>query len=130
MWVKNRDSYIAGPNQDVTAIITEGTQYWVEFWVKMAYTSDTIRAHFVLDTTMGAQYESFDTYGVGTTWTKIEGTLTPWWYGELLTAYWEVRTASGTQEFKIDDALLVEGSSPLTWAMVPVPGTWRSEVGG
>ncbi len=125
MKVRNRDWYYSGPNQDVTAQITKGATYSTGVWIKLNST-ETARVHLVLYTDLGTEYAFFETPSpVATSWTYVTGTLTPTWTGTLITAYWEARPTSTTQEYHIDDAFFVEAAKDI---LTPVAGTWRREV--
>ena len=123
--VKNRAQSLAGLSQDVTAKLINGTTYTVELWVKMRDSAEIVNASlYVISDAEGLQF-SLGPLVATTSWTKISGTLTPTWTGTLIQARWHVATAAGTQEFYVDDAVLVPQGSA---AMIPIPGTWRREI--
>ena len=116
-----------GPHQDITSVIKQGQPYYAEVWFKDTLSSGRKHIVLVLDTTNGLQLASFDQYWTGTSWTKMSGTVTPTWTGTLNAAYFRIGTGSGTSDYRIDGASLIEGTGPASYKMVPVPGTWRRE---
>lgn len=126
--VKKRDSAWTGASQDVSAWITSGTAYDMQVWAKMVSGVDGVRVVvYTRSTGAGEQWDYFSSSSVvGTSWTRVSGTLTPTWSGTLQEAWWYVRTVFDNEDFKIDDAALIESDAgpPL----VPAPGTCRRDV--
>jgi len=123
LWAKNRGGQWDGPRQDIAGQITEGVTYETEVWVKLKDFSEDVRLVLWMDTSLDYYPVYYAQASAGTTWTQVGGTIAPTWEGELLAAYWEVETASSSQEFKIDDALI----KPVRSVFV-VPRSWRREV--
>ena len=81
-----------------------------------------------LDTSEGMKQAAFYDAWAGHGWRKVSGILTPTWTGTLHGVYWKVGTEDVTDDFYIDDALLVEGTGPPQVTMRPAAGTWRQEI--
>ena len=125
IWVKNRDACWAGPQQNVTDRIAAGVSYGTQVWVKMKDQPEAVTIRlYVSSSDGGSRWFDCPPVTVGHGWTKVSGAVTPTWAGALVEAFWKVETTSTAQEFKIDDALLVDPSQTL----VIKPGTWRQEV--
>ena len=121
------DNY-TGPHQDITSLIVHGQPYYAEVWFKDTLASGTKYVVCVLDTSAGIQLVWFSQSWSGTSWQKLSGTFTPTWSGTLNAAYFRTGTGSGTSDYRIDDALLVEGTGPPSYPLTPVTGSWRREV--
>jgi hypothetical protein len=124
--LKNRDNRWNGPAQDVTGLVENGVMYAAEFWVDMDSHFDNVRGVFCIESTGGGvAYPQF-TRAPGAGWSKITGTLTPVWSGDLISAEWYIGTDFDTEDFRVDDVVVKVANSAVP--MVPVPGTWRREV--
>lgn len=121
-----------GPYQDVTARIKNNTTYYSEVWVRGSLLSSIKKASLIVNTTTGTYTSQFTASWTTTGWTKMSGLLTTAWSGTLISAYWHVEgnlLILLTGEIFIDDALLIEGSTPT--GRIPLyyrPGTVRREV--
>jgi len=97
-----------GPTQDVASVITLGPgQYYVEAWVKMA--SGTATVNVQLRATVGStQYFATPTVTatVGTTWTKLSGTVTLAYTGTPSVVKFYVETPTSTTAYSVDDCVL------------------------
>ena len=127
--IASRLSNYAEAYQVVTSRIQSGKTYNVELWAKMKQSgTDRVTISLNIETWMGWQYFTTASTTVGTTWTKVSGTLTPTWTGTLTEADWGTFTypSGGTSDYYIDDAVWTEQDTrpPL----IPVPGTWRQDV--
>ncbi len=125
--VTSRWASWAGPAQDLTAKITSGTTYRTEVWARMVSGNAPVCiAIYTNSSGSGQSWAQIQAaISVGTEWTKVEGTVTPTWSGDLSEAKWYVKTTSGTADFNIDDALFVESDAGDPAAMKPVPGSWQ-----
>ncbi len=123
MW---RENTYGGPSQDVTSKIKNGATYYSEVWIKGDVINNVKSVAIDMVTTNGLAYDNFWAAWSWFEWTKVSGTITPAWTGDLLQAYWHVETDAGTYKFRIDDAVLIEQD----YTMHIVPGTWRQEVEG
>ena len=125
--VKSRTSSSACPYQDIAGFIEKGAVYQLEAWAKVDSGSCNVQvAIYTLSSSGGSQYFTGPSTAVGTTWTRVIGTVTPTWSGTLNAAYFNVFTASGTTTFRFDDALMRRADSLP--AVIAAPGTWRREV--
>ena len=130
MWVKNRDSCWDGPRQDITGRITNGVTYDTEAWVKLRDFPENVRLAVWVRTHMGWNSIEITTAQVGTTWVRVSDTFTLPWSDSVFEAHWKIETEWSNQEFKVDDAVLVESDGmavPSSAEMVPVAGSWRRE---
>ncbi|HET8843761.1 MAG TPA: carbohydrate binding domain-containing protein [Ktedonobacteraceae bacterium] len=96
-----------GISQTVTSKLTNGKSYTSMVWVRTQ--SGTSSAKVTLALTVNGS-TSFVTLAPSTAvnssgWTLLSGTATVSWSGTLSNAVWYVETASGTDNFFIDDAL-------------------------
>jgi Tfp pilus assembly protein PilX len=126
--ISSRGSIDAEAYQLVTSSVQNGTTYYVEIWAKTKAGTEQVTISLKIVT--GASTKPFTTTPttVGTTWTKVSGTLTPTWTGTLTEARCRTFTypSGGTSDYYIDDAILVEqGTKPV---LTPIPGTWRQEI--
>jgi hypothetical protein len=127
-----RASSSACAYQDVTGKIRSGQTYYTEAWVNPGgFLLPSITATLHLQSSGdGDRYFSLGALSLlSLGWAKPSGTITPSWTGTLIFARWEV-TVSNSNDFEIDDACLVRGSTPPAAAtvLVPVAGAWRQEV--
>ncbi|UCF34067.1 MAG: carbohydrate binding domain-containing protein, partial [Phycisphaerales bacterium] len=130
LWVKNRVDYLAGPRQDITAEVTDGATYSVSIWAKTKDSSEQVWVGLWVRTEYG--WRSFDAAlaTVGGTWTEVAGTFTPSWPGTLQEAYFKVETTWSNQEFRIDDAVMIEKQNADSAPSLRfVRGSMRREVG-
>jgi len=106
--VERRSRAEIGLGQDVTGDVVNGRTYYAEAWVKTADAPAAMSVQLVIDTSDGQRVVGFTTPDVGTTWTRLTGTLTPAWTGSLFGATWKVRTELSKQNFSVDDVVLRE----------------------
>jgi hypothetical protein len=130
LWVKNRVDYLAGARQDITAEITNGATYSVSVWAKTKDSPENVWVALWVLTEYGWRRFDAASETVGNTWTEVAGKFTPSWSGTLQQAYFKVETEWSIQEFKIDDAVMIEEQNadsgpPLRF----VRGSMRREVG-
>jgi len=128
MLLEGRADLFANAWQDVTGIIKNGQAYSVEVWAKTRSGTENLTISFrTIASTSGTRIFVSDSTLVGTTWTKVTGTLTPTWSGTLTQARWRVYSYpdGGSADFYIDDAVMIDQSSGQT--LTVVPGTWRQE---
>ena len=127
IYVRGRTKATGGPVQIVSATVENGATYQFELWI--AGSSKTITALPAMQITAsgsGTQVIAGTSTSVGTAWTKITSSFSVTWSGTLTEADVGVSASNGTDDFKIDDALL---GKPLTGPpLAPVRGTWRREV--
>lgn len=95
-----------GISQTVTSKLTNGKSYTTSVWVRTQ--SGTPSAKVTLALTVNGS-TSFITLAPNTVvnasgWTLLSGTATVSWSGTVSNAIWYVETASGTDNFFIDDA--------------------------
>ena len=126
LWVKNRDGTWDGPRQDIADDLIQGVTYEAEVWVKLKDNSEDIRLVLWMDTDSSYYSIYYVQASVGTSWTKLSGTVTPTWTGTLEAAWWEVETSLSNQELMIDDAVMKPLGSDFDMSVAP--GTWRREV--
>jgi len=106
-----RTLYYAGPNQVVTtAVAVKGSgTYYIEFWAKMASGSSTVYGTL--------KYQYYNTWyypsisaTVGTTWTKVSGTVPIVYTGTLQNATFYLQTPSSIlTDFYADNCILTFG---------------------
>ena len=126
-WVKNRDYNDAGPRQTLETELVDGQLYQAEVWVKMKDSSEDVWLGLMVRTRFGWFSYSIAQQRVGTSWTKVSGSITPNWSSMAEQVVLKVKTNWSTQEFMVDDFVLAEaGSSGST--VVPVAGTWERVV--
>lgn len=125
--LQNRGTLDSAAWRDVTGIIENGKAYNVEVWAKSVAGTEMVTIRFKT-TPSGSGTQTFvsGSTSVGTTWTKVTGTLTPTWTGTLTQARWRVSSnpGGGSVDFYIDDAVCAEAGSPIR----PTAGSWRQEV--
>jgi hypothetical protein len=124
---RNRIDYYAGPAQDITGTIENGTTYELEAWVKMQSGASSMRFVMYVENTLfqGWWFTGGDTLVGDTEWTKVAAALTPTWTETLQKALVKIRTESGNDEFYVDDVILRVGPDVN---LVVVGGTLRREV--
>jgi hypothetical protein len=126
MWVRNRNSKSAGPQQDLLGKIVSGNSYYVEMWMKTTSTAEDPWLSFIIkvsgqtDTVHKVRAQT-----AKTEWTRVYGTLTPTWSGSATAVYLRVETNSTNQEIKLDDLKVID-STPIP-QMAPATETWRQE---
>lgn len=124
----SRSNTFAGPHQNMTGEIVNGQSYYTEVWIKGTLPYNKKWVVLDLDTSEGMKQAAFYDAWAGPGWRKVSGILTPTWTGTLHGVYWKVGTEDVTDDFYIDDALLVEGTGPPQVTMRPAAGTWRQEI--
>lgn len=130
LWVKNRDNHQAGPRQDIAGELTEGATYDVSTWVKTKDFSENVWVGLWVQTEYGWRRLDAALATVGGAWTEVAGTFTPSWPGMLQEAYFKVETAWSNQEFRIDDAVMIEEQNADSAPSLRfVRGSMRREVG-
>jgi hypothetical protein len=125
--LQNRTTNTARADSTVTGLIENGKTYDVEVWAKTVSGTEQVSIAIVANASVsGVQQFITGSITVGTTWTKVTGTLTPTWTGTLSWAQWRAFSypTGGTVDFYIDDAVCAEAGSLIR----PVAGTWRQEV--
>lgn len=125
--IEDRWFQFGGPTQDLLGTIENGVTYDAGVWMKMD--SGSASAALVIRT-RNTSYQSSYAYGEyvavnDAEWTLLTAELTPTWSGTLNQAHIKVLTASGTEDFYIDDAALREQNSVEVSLS---PGSWRREV--
>lgn len=121
-----RSGMYAGPHQDVTPLIREGRTYYLEVYLRGSKIVNDNRVGIIFTTSTGIYGTYFDVSWSGFDWEQVSGTITPTWSGTLIAAHWKVDTPSGSDDFALDDAVLIEGGSRYNLAIVS--GSWRREV--
>jgi len=124
--VKNRVDPWSGPRQEISADLESGVFYDLEVWVRTKDFTENVTLCAWVRSMFGWTQVSADTVTVGNEWTRLQGTIQPTWFGDLLQAYFKVETEWSNREFWIDDASLKESSA--TVSVLPIPGTWRQEI--
>ena len=127
--VRNRTDSDGGPAQSVLDRMEDHSSYEIEIYVKMASHSDVIWIGFNVKSLLGWMTFEAEQQTVGTTWTKITATVPM--FGSLLIKemVFSVCTASGTQDFMIDNAVVyVAGTGAGGISTTPVSGTWERVV--
>ncbi|MEV4364693.1 carbohydrate-binding protein [Nonomuraea sp. NPDC049625] len=95
-----------GPNQNVTAQLTNGKSYTTSVWVRSQSGTPSAKATLAVtanDTTSYHQLTSAQTADTNS-WAQLTGTTTVSWTGTLTNASFHVETATGTDGLYIDDA--------------------------
>ncbi|WP_425953860.1 non-reducing end alpha-L-arabinofuranosidase family hydrolase [Xylanimonas sp. McL0601] len=117
-----------GPAQDVTAKVTNNTNYTGSVWVRSA--SGSPAARLTLRVTVGStsSYVTLDQKSVSSSgWTELTGTKDVSWSGTLASASFYVETADGTDSLYVDDASLVSNSTstpPPSGGSCSLPSTY------
>jgi hypothetical protein len=129
--VGNRDDNgYAGPLQNVTAKLTNGTEWDMEAWMKTSDSPEQAVFVFYL-TTSGSGPSQISILAPAQTaqvgvWTKVTATRTVGWTGTLQQAYFGVLTA-GDQDYDLDDLLLVPSGTTGVELRIQ-PGSWKQSV--
>ncbi|WP_344746579.1 carbohydrate binding domain-containing protein [Streptosporangium vulgare] len=95
-----------GPNQNVTAQLTNNKSYTTSVWVRSQSGTPGAKTTLALTangTTSYLQLTPAQTINTGG-WTQLTGTTTVSWTGTLTNASFYVETAAGTDGIYIDDA--------------------------
>ncbi len=126
LYVYNRTYYYGAAIQTLGTALRNGATYAFDGWVRMDWGTASVRPVFkVTSSGDGTTYFSGNDVTVGTSWTRVQTTITPTWNGTLSSASFYVDTASGTTPFSIDDLKLIDTDEPT---LVPVTGTLRREI--
>ena len=93
-----------GPSQDLTSKLASGRSYTTSVWMRTQSGAPTGRVTLALTANGTTSYLSLAQGAVNSTgWTLLTGTATVSWSGTLSAARFYVETASGTDNFFIDD---------------------------
>jgi hypothetical protein len=121
-----------GPYQEVTDRIKNNTTYYTETWIRGEQLAFTKKIMLLVNTTTGTYKYEIPTTVENTYWTKMSGTLTTSWSGDLVSAFWHVEATLLTLlsgDIHIDDAILKEGDCPVGAVPLRVrSGSIRREV--
>ncbi len=94
-----------GPAQDVTSRLTNGRSYTTSVWMRTQSGTPTGRVTLALTANGTTNYIALAQGAAGSSgWTQLTGTTTVSWTGTLTSARFYIETASGTDNFYIDDA--------------------------
>jgi hypothetical protein len=132
--VTDREDWYSGAGQSITDKITNGTQYDIVGWVRSR--SNWSRAKFcfyVEGSSSGGRY--FTNHSATTDlrsdrWTMVSYTVTLYWSGELIRAWWKIEGDSSTSpvDFYIDDVIMKE-SGTFTLPQYEISaGSWEQQV--
>ncbi len=122
-----RHDQYAGPHYVVTPDMTNGGIYYTEVWVKGTDAFNQKIVGLMISSDSGlALYGTLFAWG-GTNWQRLATTVSPIWSGQLYDVWWIVCSYGDVDDFYIDNAVLVEGTTPPTVATEPVAGSWRWE---
>ena len=127
--LQNRGTLDATAFQYVTNSIEKDKDYYVEAWARSVSGTEMVTISLkTIASTSGTRIFVTGSTPVGTSWTKVAGTLTPTWNGTLTEARWRVFSYpdGASLDFYIDDAVLKDAEL-LARSMSLVPGTWRRE---
>lgn len=125
--VTNRSSGDSGPVQDLGTQLINGQTYYVSAWM---HNSSLIGSRRIVlsGQASGGPFSVTLTNGTVLTgsWVHMEGTLTPAWTGDLISAQWSINCTAllSNPNFRVDDVMLVRGNGPPTTLLVIVPGSW------
>lgn len=131
LWVRERNDDEHGALQLIPTRLEAGKTYYSEVWIRTKNYSVPARGYLIIESTIGGiQLFTFDYQTVGTSWSKLSGTVTPNWSGQLIRNAWYVHILAENLDFWIDDAVLVEGTSApvISQKIIPQPRTLRREV--
>lgn len=129
VFLNNRGTLDSTAWQDVTNVIENGKPYYVEAWAKSDFFSELVTISFkTTASSSGTRIFVTSHEDVATSWKKVSGFLTPTWSGTLSEARWRAFSypAGSSLDFYIDDTVMIEEGE---LGMIPVPATWRREVG-
>uniref|UniRef100_UPI000ADE34F2 carbohydrate binding domain-containing protein n=1 Tax=Herbidospora sakaeratensis TaxID=564415 RepID=UPI000ADE34F2 len=104
--VSGRTASWQGPNQNVTAQLTNGRSYTTSVWVRSQSGTPSAKATLALTangTTSYLQLTPAQAVNTGG-WTRLTGTTTVSWTGTLTNASFYVETTAGTDGLYVDDA--------------------------
>ncbi|MEK6674329.1 MAG: carbohydrate binding domain-containing protein [Planctomycetota bacterium] len=124
----NRSSFDSEGYQLVTGSVRNGATYDVEVWAKKETAgSDLVTISIKLTTDKGWTLVVTPSTSVGTSWTKVAGTLQTSWTGNLVEARWRTFTYpdGNSSDFYIDDARMLEKKA--SGGVGLIPGTWKRE---
>ena len=114
-----------GPAQTVTSALTNNNSYTASVWVRSQ--SGTPTGRVTLQVTAGGT-TNYVNLAQGTVnssgWTQLTGNTNVSWSGTLSSATFYVETAAGTDSLLIDDASLVNNSTPPS-GTCDLPSTYR-----
>ncbi|MCF4121331.1 carbohydrate binding domain-containing protein [Antribacter sp. KLBMP9083] len=120
-----RTSAWNGPAQTVTSVLTNNNSYTASVWVRSE--SGTPTGRVTLQVTAGGT-TNYVNLAQGTVnssgWTQLTGTTNVSWTGTLSSATFYVESAAGTDSLFIDDASLVNNSTPPS-GTCDLPSTYR-----
>ena len=129
IWVKARQNKAAGPQQNILGKVVGGKSYYAELWMRTTTVPEYPMLSIVVKQPSAGDviYKVRANQQAGTEWTRVGGAipLVPAWSGSPTAVYFRVETDTTSQEFKIDDLRIVEGTTATP--MVPAAETWKQE---
>jgi lysophospholipase L1-like esterase len=94
-----------GPSQDLTSRLTNGKSYTTSAWIRTQSGSVTGKLTLALTANGTTNYVTLAQGAINSSgWTQLSGTTTVSWSGTLTSARFYAETASGTDNFYLDDA--------------------------
>lgn len=121
---RNRTSAEDGPRQQLTKPINQSVTYLFECELRADDDDDEMWVELRLDTSKGPMTFTIVRAFVTSSWTKVAGTVTPVWDGQLNTATLAIGTTNTVTAFNVDGVTM----TPIPTALIgPVPGTLRRE---
>jgi hypothetical protein len=94
-----------GPSQDLTSRLSNGRSYSTTVWMRTQSGSPVGKVTLAVTANGSTNYVTLAQAAVNASgWTSVTGTATVSWSGTLSSARFYVETASGTDNFFIDDA--------------------------
>jgi len=107
-YVTLRSTSASGPNQIITSSVANlgSGNYYLEAWVKMKSGTSNIKLtlHYKYNNTN--YYVSTTNVSVGTSWTKVSGTVNVDYTGTLEVCDFYIQTAAGTTNYYADDCVV------------------------
>lgn len=123
-----RTDNVAGPSQSVFDRIKNGQALDTSVWAQAGAGTIPIEISIELEDSIGGVNKvNGPSAVVGPVWTQVSGSITPTWAGTLSKAVFRVHTASGTDDFRVDDVVLVSQGQNIA-PMAVLPETWRLEL--
>lgn len=116
-----------GPAQSVTSVLTNNNSYTASVWVRSQSGTPTGRVTLQVTASGTTNYVNLAQGTVNSSgWTQLTGTTNVSWTGTLSSATFYVETAAGTDSLLIDDASLVNNSTPGGTCDLPSTYRWTS----
>ncbi len=130
VYITNRPYTASGVSQVMFDALSNDTPHYAEAYVKMKDNAEGFRMTLMVNSSDGNHTFTQDYASVGTDWTKITFSRKLSWTGTFTYSIWYLHSLSSTQDFYVDNTLLVEGASATAdpTKVRIVPGTWKRVV--